>query len=68
MPTRKGKKGEKKSNQEVQKRPTGPERWDRWAEMLATGMKKSEIARAEGVSRAAVTMGLRKLRAGLELP
>ena len=43
------------------KRESGPERWSRWAEMVAGGMTKAEVARREGVSRAAVTMGLRKL-------
>jgi len=43
------------------KRETGPERWARWAEMVEGGMTRAEVARTEGVSRAAVTMGLRKL-------
>ena len=43
---------------------TGPERWARWAAMVAGGMTKAEVARVEGVSRAAVTQGLRKLVAG----
>jgi len=29
--------------------------------MVAGGMSKAEVARAEGVSRAAVTIGLKKL-------
>ncbi len=41
---------------------TGPERWARWAAMVAGGMTKAEVARSEGVSRAAVTMGLGKLQ------
>lgn len=45
-------------------RESGPERWQRWAAMVADGMTKAEVARVEGVSRAAVTMGLRKLAAG----
>ena len=43
------------------KRETGPERWARWAAMVAGGMTKAEVARKEGVSRAAVTIGLQKL-------
>ena len=43
------------------KRETGPERWARWAEMVAGGMSKAEVARWEGVSRAAVTMGIGKV-------
>ena len=43
------------------KHETGPERWARWAEMVEGGMSKAEVARAEGVSRAAVTVGLGKL-------
>lgn len=46
------------------KRKSGPERWRRWAEMVEGGMTKAEVARAEGVSRAAVTMGLGKLASG----
>lgn len=42
-------------------RETGPERWARWAAMVEGGMTKAAVARAEGVSRAAVTMGLRKI-------
>lgn len=49
---------------ERRRRENGAERWARWAEMVAGGMTKAEVARAEGVSRAAVTMGLRKLRGG----
>ena len=43
------------------KRETGPERWARWAEMVAGGMTRAEVARHERVSRAAVTMGLGRL-------
>ncbi len=43
------------------KRETGQERWARWSNMVAGGMTKAEVARKEGVSRAAVTMGLKKL-------
>ena len=43
------------------KRETGPERWERWAEMVEGGMTKAEVARAEGVSRAAVTVGIGKI-------
>ncbi len=45
-------------------RETGPERWTRWRLLLDEGVYglKAELARAERVSRAAVTMGLRKLR------
>ncbi len=43
------------------RRETGPERWARWAEMVAGGMTKAEVARHECVSRAAVTMGLGRL-------
>ncbi len=44
------------------KRETGAERWARWAAMVAGGMTKAQVARAEGVSRAAVTIGLQKLK------
>lgn len=42
---------------------TGPERWARWEAMLASGKvsSKAELARREGVSRSAVTQGLKKL-------
>jgi len=42
---------------------TGPERWTRWQAQLDSGEvpTRAELARLEGVSRAAVTMGLRKL-------
>ncbi len=43
------------------KRETGSERWTRWAAMVAGGMTKAQVARKEGVSRAAVTIGLQKL-------
>ena len=43
------------------KRETGPERWTRWAEMVAEGMTNAEVAKREEVSRAAVTMGIRKV-------
>lgn len=43
------------------RRETGPERWARWAAMVEGGMTKAEVARAEGVSRAAVTIGIAKL-------
>ena len=43
---------------------TGPERWARLAAMVEGGTTKAEVARAEGVSRAAVPHGLRKLGAG----
>lgn len=45
---------------------TGPERWKRWRQLLEEGAygTKAELARAEGVSRAAATMGLQKLVAG----
>jgi hypothetical protein len=48
------------------RRESGPERWARWQRMLDEGVyaSRAELARAEGVSRAAVTMGLRKLSAG----
>ena len=36
-------------------------RWARWAALVNSGLSKAEVARREGVSRAAVTMGLRKL-------
>ena len=41
-------------------------RWARWKRMLDDGTckTKAEVARAEGVSRAAVTLGLQKLMAG----
>ena len=45
------------------RRESGPERWARWQRLLEEGVygSKAELARGEGVSRAAVTMGLRKL-------
>jgi len=41
---------------------TEPERWARWRRMLDEGVyaTKAELARGEGVSRAAATMGLKK--------
>ena len=41
----------------------GPERWREWQGMLDEGVypTKAALARSEGVSRAAVTLGLRKL-------
>jgi len=47
----------------VEKRESGPERWARWRRMLDSGEVRSraELARVEGVSRAAVTLGLNKL-------
>jgi len=35
--------------------------------MVASGMTKAEVARREGVSRAAVTMGLRKRNTAREI-
>ncbi len=45
------------------KAETGPERWVRWHRMLEFGevASRADLARREGVSRAAVTMGLAKL-------
>ena len=42
---------------------SGPMRWARWKRMLEEGeyVTRVELASGEGVSRAAVTMGLRKL-------
>ena len=42
----------------------GQERWRQWQRQLDEGVyaTKAELAQGEGVSRAAVTMGLRKLR------
>ena len=58
-------RGEQRSPTEADapkpKRETGPKRWARWAELLAGGMTKAEVARQEGVSRAAVTMGIGKV-------
>ena len=50
-----------------ERRETGPERWARWRRLLEEGVYKSraELARAEGVTRAAVTQGLKG--AGLNL-
>ena len=44
-------------------RPRGRERWLRWKTMLDEGVyeSRSALARGEGVSPAAVTMGLQKL-------
>ncbi len=44
----------------------GPTRWAEWARMLAEGVyaSRAELARGEDVSRAAVTLGLGKLRGG----
>jgi hypothetical protein len=46
----------------VPKPERGPRRWKRWAEMVAGGMSKAEVARVEGVSRVAVTNAFRKLK------
>lgn len=35
-------------------------RWGCWEALVNSGMSKAEVARREGVTRAAVTMGLRK--------
>ncbi len=45
------------------KREPGMVRWERWRRMLEDGTysSRAELARGEGVSRAAVTIGLRKL-------
>jgi hypothetical protein len=47
-----------------QRRETGPERWARWRKLLDEGTYKSraELARAEGVTRAAVTQALKAIR------
>lgn len=45
------------------RREAGPERWARWAAMVDGGLTRAEVARREGVSRAAVTIGLSKLSA-----
>ncbi len=47
-------------------RECGPERWARWQRLLEDGVyaSRAELARGEGISRAAVTMGLRKLARG----
>jgi hypothetical protein len=45
----------------ARERERGPDRWRRWAAMVDTGVSKAEVARLEGVSRAAVTQGLGKL-------
>lgn len=44
-------------------RTRGRERWQRWKTMLDDGVyeSRSALARGEGVSPAAVTMGLQKL-------
>jgi hypothetical protein len=44
-------------------RESGPERWARWKGWLEDGTcgSRAEVARREGVSRAAVTQGLGKL-------
>ncbi len=41
----------------------GMARWQTWAQMREDGVyaSRAQLARGEGVSRAAVTMGLRKL-------
>lgn len=46
-----------------QAEPRGPVRWRVWQRMLDEGIysTKAALARDEGVSRAAVTIGLRKL-------
>ncbi len=50
-------------------REPGPVRWARWARMLDEGTygTRAELSRGEGVSRAAVTLGLGKLRADRSL-
>ena len=49
-------------------RTRGRERWLRWKTLLDEGVyeSRSALARGEGVSPAAVTMGLQKLAAGAE--
>ena len=44
-------------------RESGPQRWARWKGWLGDGTcgSRAEVARREGVSRAAVTQGLGKL-------
>ncbi len=44
-------------------RRTGPDRWREWQRLLDDGSygSRAELARAVGVSRAAVTQGLRRL-------
>lgn len=44
-------------------RENGPERWARWKMALDSGAvaSRAELARREGVTRAAVTQGLKKL-------
>ena len=58
-------RGPERSSSEEQvpkpKRETGPARWARWAEMVESGMTRAEVARRDGVSRAAVTMGIGKV-------
>jgi len=43
--------------------PNGPERWREWQRLLDVGVygSKAKLARAVGVSRAAVTKGLARL-------
>lgn len=46
---------------ERQERESPEAGWGRWEALVNSGMSKADVARREGVSRAAVTMGLRKL-------
>ncbi len=52
-----------KAKTRVERPCRGIERWREWAKMLADGVygSRAELARGEGVSRAAVTQGLRLL-------
>ena len=50
----------REAEHEAPRMETGPDRWARWAAMVEGRMSEAKVARAEGVSRAAVMMGLRK--------
>ena len=49
-------------------RPRAADRWRRWQAMVEGGMTRAEVARREGVSRAAVTQGLAKLHGPTSAP
>ena len=54
---------QREDDEPAEKRESGPERWARWRRMLDEGEvgSRAELARVEGVSRAAVTQGLKAL-------
>jgi len=60
---RKARKRRQRRARKTPAEPRGPERWREWRRMLDEGVypTKAALARGEGVSRAAVTQGLRPI-------